>query len=378
MLRGRAAGHRITALSDRYSQPPAYHALTAGFLARAIDLAGGAAPARTARKALRIAVRTLWAYQSPDGDVAYMGRSQGQSWALAFAMLAAERAAGRGCDDQTQDFLAVGDRALRRLGRAAPGRPERDGDRPLGERPGDDPRARRLRGRRRLQRAHADRARVGAEGRPPAPRLPARRDHGRAHRAPTRCCPFETGTFAVLRRGRVWMAVKRVSQGDDPRAGFGLRALKYLGDDGRWVDLMPAAPRIAGAPTTFGPALIPRSGRLALPEGRAPEDAAAGGSRSTAAGSRPRGSGSGAGSSSGSRPRAASGWSSRPAGATRSSPRRCFAGRPAAAGRIATGAARRGPRGRQADRGRPGPVRLHEHRSTPGGPTSRSGRAGSG
>jgi hypothetical protein len=46
-----------------------------------------------------------------------------------------------------------------------------------------------------------------------------------------------------------------------------LRALKYLGDDGRWVDLMPAAPRIAGAPTTLGPALIPRSGRLALPKG---------------------------------------------------------------------------------------------------------------
>jgi hypothetical protein len=79
--------------------------------------------------------------------------------------------------------------------------------------------------------------------------------------------PFETGTFAVLRRGRVWMAVKRVSQGADPRVGFGLRALKFLRADGRWVDLMPAAPRVAGAPTTLGPALIPRSGVLALPEG---------------------------------------------------------------------------------------------------------------
>ena len=50
MLRGRADGHRTTALSDRYAQPPAYHALTAGFLARAIDLAGGARTGRPARR----------------------------------------------------------------------------------------------------------------------------------------------------------------------------------------------------------------------------------------------------------------------------------------------------------------------------------------
>jgi len=86
-------------------------------------LAGGAAN-RRARKALRIAVRTMWAYQSPDGDVAYMGRSQGQAWALAFALLASARAAGRGCDDQTQDFLAVGDRAVRRLGALHPVGPD--------------------------------------------------------------------------------------------------------------------------------------------------------------------------------------------------------------------------------------------------------------
>src|SRR5215218_3492106 len=40
MLRAEAAGQRITALSDRYAQPAAYHALVLGFLARAIDRAG--------------------------------------------------------------------------------------------------------------------------------------------------------------------------------------------------------------------------------------------------------------------------------------------------------------------------------------------------
>ena len=265
MLRGRAAGHRITALSDRYAEPPAYHALAAGFLARAIDLAGGGASAE-ARKALRVAVRTMWAYQSPDGDVAYMGRSQGQSWALAFAMLASERAAGGGCDDQTQDFLAIGDRALRRLGALHPVGPSGMAIVPSANGPATIPALDDYAGDvvyNGLTLTALEWALKDARARPGC--LPdaimAERPHADA------VFPFETGTFAVLRRGRVWMAVKRVTQGDDPRASFGLRALKYLGDDGRWVDLMPAAPRIAGAPTTLGPALIPRSGRLALPKG---------------------------------------------------------------------------------------------------------------
>ena len=265
MLRGRADGHRTTALSDRYAQPPAYHALAAGFLARAIDLAGGAAN-RRARKALRIAVRTMWAYQSPDGDVAYMGRSQGQAWALAFALLASARAAGRGCDDQTQDFLAVGDRAVRRLGALHPVGPDGMAIVPSANGPATIPALDDYAGDvvyNGLTLTALEWAIKDTRRRPGC--LP---DAIMAERARADAVlRFETGTFAVLRRGRVWMAVKRASQGDDPRTGFGLRALKYLGDDGRWVDLMPAAPRLAGAPTTLGPALIPRSGRLAVPKG---------------------------------------------------------------------------------------------------------------
>ena len=265
MLRGRAAGHRITALSDRYAQPPAYHALTAGFLARTIDLAGAAAPPRT-RRALRIAVRTLWAYQSPDGDVAYMGRSQGQAWTLAFAKLAAERAAGRGCDDQAQDFLAVGDRAIRRLGALHPVGPSGMPIVPSANGPATIPALDDYAGDvvyNGLTLTALEWALKDTRQRPGCLPDAILSERKRAEAV----LPFETGTFAVLRRGRVWMAVKRVSQGDDPRGGFGLRALKYLGKDGRWTDLMAAAPRIAGAPSTFGPALIPRSGRLALPKG---------------------------------------------------------------------------------------------------------------
>ena len=58
----------------------------------------------------------MWAYQAPDGDLAYFGRSQGQSWALALGALAAARAAAAGpCDRRARAFQAVADRALGRL-----------------------------------------------------------------------------------------------------------------------------------------------------------------------------------------------------------------------------------------------------------------------
>ena len=265
MLRAKAAGHRITGMSDRYAQPPAYHALATGLLARAIDLAGSAASAR-ARKALRIAVRTMWAYQSPDGDLAYLGRSQGQSWTLAFAMLAAERAAGAGCDDQAQDFLAVADRAVRRLGASHPVGPSGMAIVPSANGPATVPALDDYAGEvvyNGLTLTGLEWAMKDARPRPgcrPDALLSERRRAGAV-------LPFETGTFAVLRHGRVWMAVKRVTQGGDPRAAFGLRALKFLRADGRWVDLMPAAPRLAGTQTTLGPALIRRSGVLAVPKG---------------------------------------------------------------------------------------------------------------
>ena len=114
-LRATVAGHRVTALSDRDRQPLAYHALTAGLLARAIDVAGPAA-SRAARRALRIGVRTMWAYQAPDGDLAYFGRSQGQSWAPALGAYAAIRAAAPGpCGPRPRAFQGVADRALGRL-----------------------------------------------------------------------------------------------------------------------------------------------------------------------------------------------------------------------------------------------------------------------
>lgn len=263
-LRGVAAGHRTSALSDPGGQPLAYHTLTAGFLARAIELAGPHAPA-AARRALTVAVRTTWALQSPDGDLSYIGRSQGQSWALALAAYAARSATSQACTALERELQATGQRALGRL-----------------------------------RELHA----VGADGLAIIPSafgpatLAALDDYAGqvvyngltltglewAASAPRRCragrlladrpgadavLPFGASTFAVARSGPVWMAVKRAaSEPGDSRYAYGLRTLKLRDGQGRWRDLLPATPRHAGRPvSSLGPSLLLADGRIAAPHG---------------------------------------------------------------------------------------------------------------
>ena len=255
---GRAAGHRVAPLSDRYKQPLAYHSLSLGLLARAIDLAGDGASDR-ARRALRIGTRTLWALQAPDGDVAYAGRSQGQSWALALAAYAA----GGSCDRAAR---AVAGRALWRLESRHPigltGMaivPSADGPRTI---PAIDDYASQVVYNGLTLTALGWAAEADRRG-CRAGNLLADRGSGAA------VLPFESGELATIRRGRVWMAVKRASQEGDGRAAFGIRALKRRERGGRWVDVVPAAPANAGRPrATFGPALLLRGGALAKPRGK--------------------------------------------------------------------------------------------------------------
>ena len=225
------------------AQPLAYHALTAGLLARAIDVAGPAA-SRAARRALRIGVRTMWAYQAPDGDLAYFGRSQGQSWALALGALAAAARPRPGrATRQARAFRAVADRALGRLAALPSDRRGRDGDRALRRRPGDDPRDRRLRERGRLQRPDADRARLGRRTRAAA-RAAAPAASSATATTAARVLPFEDARFATLRAGRVWMAVKQSSQ--PPRRPRRVRAPRaQVPRAGRALD-RPRARRAAG------------------------------------------------------------------------------------------------------------------------------------
>jgi hypothetical protein len=266
MLQGHAGGHRTTALSDRYAEPLAYHNLGIAFLARAIDLAGRGA-STPARRGLRIGVRTVWGFQAPDGDVAYFGRSQGQSWALAFTTFAAVRAAGAACDSQARAYRAVAQRAMDRIAARHPIRatgmaivPSADGPRTVAA----------------IDSYASDVVYNGltltalgwaADGSAPAPRCRSGRLLSDKPIA-TAVYPFESSRFATARRGRVWLAVKQYSKERDARAAFGLRALKYRADDGGWIDLVPASPAAVGNPVDkLGPALILHSGAIAWPKG---------------------------------------------------------------------------------------------------------------
>lgn len=262
--RSEAMGLRTTALSDPGDQPLAYHGLAAGFLARAIQLAGSDA-AVDARRALEIAVRTSWAYMAPDGDVTYFGRSQGQAWSLVLHAYAAERLAAMSCTSYGR-YLPTAERALDRVRALHPVTSDGLAIVPssagagVSAAPGLDDYA----GQAvyngltlaSLNWAAEAEARL-ADCRSDSDILGNRADWGATF-------AFDRSAFAVSRSSRVWMAVKRQgSDSTDLRYASGIVALKYDSGGGRWRDLL-ARPPISAKLMVVGPALKTRHG-LAYP-----------------------------------------------------------------------------------------------------------------
>ncbi|MDP8943734.1 MAG: hypothetical protein M3N16_06420, partial [Actinomycetota bacterium] len=106
----------LTIVSDPPHNPPAYHAFSLGLLARGLELLGPRA-STASRDLLDRAVRASWALAAPDGDLAYFGRSQEQSWALAMTAYGAETAARLPgiAAEQAARYTAVSERVLGRL-----------------------------------------------------------------------------------------------------------------------------------------------------------------------------------------------------------------------------------------------------------------------
>ena len=261
--RGSGRGGRLSMLGDYPHLPLAYHALATGFLARAVELLGGAAPA-PARRLLREAAGASWALAGPDGDLSYFGRSQEQVWTLPLTAYGAEVAA---------PSAGAGAGRLRALSERAVGR---------------------------LDEAYT----VGSRGLFVVPALA--RDLRRGVRAldsyvaatpyngltlvalnwaietpAAMAAPTETGadldgsfvvgtrraTFATVRTGDVWFAVKEAhAPDDDLRSDFGLVALKAREADGSWRDVLALRPRREGRRDSAGPVLT-RGARRALPDG---------------------------------------------------------------------------------------------------------------
>jgi hypothetical protein len=251
----------VRLLADPAPSPLAYHALSLGFYARSLHLLGPR-HRRKARRVLVGAARASLALAGPDGDVAYTGRSQEQSWALAFTAYGAEVAARRSRGSRRHALAGLATRALARLGALHP-----VGARGLSLVPalasGQDVALRGLD-------PYADgsaytgltltalgwsAARGGPVRLPSQPSTPAHailRARG--------------GQLGVVRTRRVWFAVRRSpDRGGDLRSDFGLVALKVR-SGGAFRDVLRLRPRAyeplgAGPIRLGGPLPMPPSGR---------------------------------------------------------------------------------------------------------------------
>jgi hypothetical protein len=247
-------GARLTVLSDPPSNPIAYHGLTAGFLARGIELLGARASA-SAHATLAKMARASAHIAAPDGDLAWSGRSQEQAWVLPLSAYAALGA-------RTEHALPLADAAVNRLVSLHRGGPHgfaitptlaagADGaDLPVDL--GIDWYA--------STAAYTGLTTMGANWM--AERLEAARP-SRGQRLPAGRNGATTlsrggGSFATVRRGDSWYAVRLAAAGD-LRMDFGVAAWKTRDVAGTWSDRLPLRPVGRGG---AGPYLV-RHGRSA-------------------------------------------------------------------------------------------------------------------
>ncbi|HKP90951.1 MAG TPA: hypothetical protein VJT75_13370, partial [Thermoleophilaceae bacterium] len=261
-------------LDDPPDNPLAYAGLSLGMYAHLVQLLGDRAD-RHARDLLRRAAYGLWYATAPDGDAAYFGRSQEMVFAPAATAYGALVAANLK-DTEPGDaarLRELADRSLVRLEHAYPigrsgqhyvpglarnasatvpwlddyaGAPSMDGialamvDLALGEM------------RRRAERSQiaADRSLAGVLG-------------------------SGSGSFAVVRRGRVWFSVRLQASGQPLHAGdlrydAGLATAKRRDDEGEWTDVVPTRPKTRSpALDSAGPDVVRGAAVVGVPIGDA-------------------------------------------------------------------------------------------------------------
>ena len=237
-----------TVFGDMPLLPPAYHALSVGMLARTIDLLGADAPAE-ARALLRRGALASEAAASPDGDVAYHGRSQSQAWTLPLTAYGASRTGRHALAARVIERLlgyANGPEGLLVTPSLAQGVEE--------ALPGVDE-------------YMAGASYVGLTLMSLEWAIAAASD-ALPGEPPSGAFVLGTGTgaWATSRSGDVWFAVKRARTSTvDLRYDFGLMALKARAGDG-WRDVLPPRPRTLRGADSAGPVLS-SGGSAGFPEG---------------------------------------------------------------------------------------------------------------
>ena len=246
-------------VNDANTYPLAYDALSTAMVGDTTLALGRSVPPEAIR-AFRRSLEAIAAFAGPDGDLAFIGRRQQQSWALAAGVLAARAGALAFAQDRgaAARFRALADRELERLvdvhGAGSP-------------RFAVVPRFRQsttggFRGLDfnntvvwngltafLLDRA-ADVAQRDRGGSSPGASLPGDVDGSFVERGPG---PL----FATVRRGDLWFAVNGRPLQPDLRYDVGLVALKRRGAEGRWRDLIRPRPMTLGRPPdSAGPVLV--------------------------------------------------------------------------------------------------------------------------
>jgi hypothetical protein len=261
-------------LDDPPDNPLAYAGLSLGLYAHLVQSLGDRASPR-ARTLLRRAVYGLWYATAPDGDSDYFGRSQEMVFgpaATAYGALVAANLKDTQPGDAAR-FRELADRSFARLLYAYPigrrgqyytpglarnvratmpwldgyaGAPSMDGialamvDLALGEMKG-----------------HAERSQIAAD------------------RSLAGVLGSGSGSFAVVRRGGVWFALRLQAAGQARHAGdlrydAGLAIAKRRRDDGTWTDVVPPRPKTtAPAFDSAGPDVISGAAVVGVPVGDA-------------------------------------------------------------------------------------------------------------
>jgi hypothetical protein len=261
------AGRPVTILVDPPHAPPAYQQLVLGYLAHIVS--HRARRDRTAERALLAAARGTLALVGPDGDAAYWGRSQEQSWAVILGAYGLRIAARLARDDAEADrILAAADAMVERFARLYRGGPYALWIVPAFR---EDPFSR--------PPALDDYANVAtyagltavaltwlASAPAPAPR-PRVRGPGRGVAV---LFPIGEDAFATVRRGDIWFAVRKhgARAHGDLRSDFGLLAAQCRGATG-WRALVAVRPRTTAGIDSAGPVLRTRGGRVGYPDGTA-------------------------------------------------------------------------------------------------------------
>lgn len=253
-------------LSDPASYPLAYHAVSTAMLARSVELLGRSAPSR-ARAALRRAAETLGSFMGPEGDVAYVGRSQQDAFAPALAAFAGAAAARELPTPASgaRRYAALSTRALEQLTSANGFGPSGFNIAPrLGQRGARDYRGIDHYANTVVYNGLAlfglNLAADAAAAGPAVAGGPLTADGDGHFLDPQRT------RFAAVRHGDLWYAVHERQQRGDLRDDFGLVALKKRDADGHWSDLLRPRPLTFGAGSA-GPVLI-QGGHRGLPYGR--------------------------------------------------------------------------------------------------------------